>query len=420
MNNDHKFQRDLLWTLAAFVFMGASGLVLNFSIGRFYGPKTLGAFSQVFALYLVLSQFAIVGVWLSALRHVAEHAEDRIARSAVVLSAVRLAMVLAAAATLIAGLLTELIGTVTGSPAVAIGWMILLPGFWAYSVNKVWMAALNGLRDMRAYALGQIGRYTIMLISLAVAIRIDLDGVYLPVVLGVPELCLFPIYTIYCRRYFDAVHASFWKPWLRVHWNFGVRGFLSGALAELNTRVDIIVLGMFSTDARIGLYAMAAMIAEGVAQLATVLRDNLNPLLAQAATRGDRHELRRLAHRTVVRFYALMALLLALAAIAYPHVVALATGGDAFAASWGVFLVLALGLAFSAGYLPLSMILVQTGFPGRGTAFRAVLLASTVVLNIALVPWFDIYGAAAAMSLSYVAGALFLKLFVSRYVGIRI
>ena len=420
MWGDRKLSRDLLWTLGSFVFMGLSGLALNFAIGRFYGPETLGAFSQVFALYLVLSQFAVVGVWLSALKHVSEHAHDRVVRSVVLASALRLAIGLATVATIVAGLLAGPIGTVTGSPAVEQGWTILLPGFWAYSVNKVWMAALNGVRDMRAYALAQMGRYAMMLVCLAIAVKGGLDGVYLPLVLGVPELCLFPIFALYCRRYFDAVAASAWVHWVRIHWDFGVRGFLSGALAELNNRVDIIVLGMFSTDARIGIYAMAAMIAEGLAQFAAVLRDNLNPLLAQAASRGDRDELRRLARRSIISFYAFMGVLLTVAAIVYPHIVALATGGNAFEASWVIFSILALGIALGAGYLPLNMILVQSGFPGRGTLFRLVLLVTTVGLNLALVPLWDILGAAVAMGLSFIAAALYLRYFVFRYVGIRV
>ncbi|MCC7483953.1 MAG: oligosaccharide flippase family protein [Burkholderiales bacterium] len=415
-----RIRRDLSWTAAAFGVMGACGLALNFGIGRFYGAETLGAFSQVFALYLVLSQFAILGVWLSALKHVSELAADRAARSAALAAALRLALVLATAATGCAALGLGAVGTLTGSAAVETGWAALLPGFWAYSVNKVWMAALNGMRDMRAFALAQMARNVLMLAFLAAAAGMALDGDYLPLVLGLPELILFPVLALYCRRYFDAVPPAAWRAWIGVHFSFGLRGFLAGALAELNTRVDIMVLGVYSSDARVGLYAMAAMIAEGLAQLATVLRDNLNPLIAQAAARGDRAGLAALARRGVRGFYLFMVPLLAAAALAYPWLTALATGGDAFAGSWVAFCVLAAGLALGAGYLPLNMLLVQAGLPGRGTLYRAAVLATTLALNIALVPAFDILGAAAAMGLSYGAAALYLKAFVARHVGVRI
>lgn len=417
---ESKLGRDLHWTGAGFVVMAVCGLALNFAIGRFYGAETLGAFSQVLALYLVLSQIAILGVWLSALKHVAEHAENRAERSAVVASALRLSMVLATVATAGGLLVAAPLGAITGSDAVARGWAALLPGFWAYSVNKVWMAALNGVRDMRACALAQMARNTMMVAFLAAAVLTGLDGDYLPLVLGLPELCLFPVFAWYSRRHFDAVPVTAWKRWLRTHWDFGLRGFLSGFLAELNGRVDIIVLGIFSSDARVGLYAMAAMIAEGIAQLATVLRDNLNPLLAQAAARGDRAGLRGIARRSILTFYAVMGVLLLVAALVYPAVVQLATGDPAFQESWSAFLILACGLGLGAGYLPLNMLLIQTGFPGRATLHRAAVLATAIVLNLALVPWFDIHGAAAATGLSFIAAAIYLKIMVARHVGVSI
>jgi len=44
-----KFGRDLIWNLVAFAILGASGILLNVIIGRYYDASVLGVFNQVFA-----------------------------------------------------------------------------------------------------------------------------------------------------------------------------------------------------------------------------------------------------------------------------------------------------------------------------------------------------------------------------------
>ena len=52
-------------------------------------------------------------------------------------------------------------------------------------------------------------------------------------------------------------------------------------LIELNTRVDIIMIGIFMSDEKVGIYSFAALFAEGFYQLLIVLQNILNPLMAR-------------------------------------------------------------------------------------------------------------------------------------------
>ena len=71
-----KFGRDLAWNVGAFGVLALSGVVLNVVMGSVYGPEALGVFSQAFALYLFASQIAALGLHLSGLKHISEHAGD--------------------------------------------------------------------------------------------------------------------------------------------------------------------------------------------------------------------------------------------------------------------------------------------------------------------------------------------------------
>ena len=53
---------------------------------------------------------------------------------------------------------------------------------------------------------------------------------------------------------------------------------MSGILTEVNTRVDILVLGYFHGDTLVGVYSFAAILAEGFSQLPMVVRRSIDPL----------------------------------------------------------------------------------------------------------------------------------------------
>ncbi len=415
-----KFGRDVLWHLTSFTLMGITGITLNLGIMRYYGPQALGIFNQVFAIYIVLSQFAVLGVWLSVLKHTAEFADDFETQSTCIVAALFLAASLAFMTTIIGYLAAKPFGRFFDSKAVSQGWLVVLPGFWCFSLNKVLMAILNGNRDMRAFALTQISRYSMMILALAICIYIRVDETYLPLIMSWPEGILFTGLLLYSRRYFKLMPIRQWSIWLKTHLWFGLKSFLSGTMSELNTRVDVIMLGYFTTDANVGIYSMAAMIAEGISQLSLVLKNNLNPLLTRYGTSGELQELKKIIKKSVRGFYFVMAGILILATALFPVIINFLAGARNYQQSWGTFAILAAGIGLSAGYLPVNMLLVQLGYPGMHTLLKAAVVLTNLVLNVALIPIYGIYGAATATAMTYICSIFYLKYLMKKSVGIAI
>lgn len=85
-----KFHHGVLWNIASLGIAGVSGMVLVYLIGAVYNAAALGVFNQVFA-YILFSQFAVLGIQYSVLRHIAasrDTAEHRaIIRSALAITA---------------------------------------------------------------------------------------------------------------------------------------------------------------------------------------------------------------------------------------------------------------------------------------------------------------------------------------------
>ncbi len=401
----------VIWTFSAFVVMGLVGVGLNLLIGRYYDASALGIFNQVFALYIIVSQFASFGFWLSALRYVSELSEDKERASQAIVSAIMLVTVSSSAITLLCYLTVPLVERVFDSHGVAVGWRYALPGLWAYSINKVLLAVINANRDMHVYSLAQITRY---LIIISVLLYASLNGVepdMLPLALTIPELVLMPLLLGYISKRYITRWNDCTLSWLGKHYAFGLRSFLSGTMAELNTRVDVIMLGIFMNDLAVGIYSMAAIIAEGISQLSIVLRDNLNPIITQYFF-SDRHdELQSYLRRSIKLFYLLMAAVYLISIFLFSHALEFLTGGVEFAGSWYVFLILSAGFSLASGYLPLNMLLAQGGYPAIHMRLKIYVVAVNMAANLLLIPIFGVYGAALGTAFSFVSSVILLKYF---------
>ena len=69
---ERRFSVDLLSNYVALAILGVSGLTINIIIAGQYGAAALGIFNQAYAVYVLASQFAGVGVHHSTLKHFAE------------------------------------------------------------------------------------------------------------------------------------------------------------------------------------------------------------------------------------------------------------------------------------------------------------------------------------------------------------
>lgn len=413
-----KFGRDLAFNLGAFAIMGLAGIAMNVIIGRYYGAAALGVFNQLFAVHIVLSQVAVLGVHFSVLRYVPEFVHDARTCGAIVGTGLLAAALPAITITLFAWALTDYTASLFDSADVQRGMPWIVATVWVFASNKVLMNALNGAREMRSFAVAQGGRFVLMLGLLAWLVSVHAPADRLVAVIFGAEAVLLLYLGYGCARRFQ-INLTSWRVWLRRHLAFGVKGFLSGSMSELNSRVDVLILGIFAADGVVGVYSFAATVAEGLSQLPIVLRNNLNPLLTQAFTRGDRMRLREMAVKARRGTYLAMTAILAIAMIVFPFFVDLAVGGG-FGTASVLFAILCVGLWIGCGYLPLDMYLAQCGYPGWQSGFKAAVLVTNVVLNLALIPLYGGLGAAIAMALTWALSALYVRHLGRKATGVAI
>jgi len=206
--------------------------------------------------------------------------------------------------------------------------------------------------------------------------------------------------------------------WLKRHFDFGSRALINGFLAESYIRIDIVMLGIFLSDEAVGIYSFAALFVEGLYQVPVVIRTIANPVLVRLIGSGDRLEVTRFCRKMAALSGAIFVAVAASVLLVYPYLGPYFPD-DLVALSNPLLMVLISGLAVYSIMIPLDHILLQAGQPGRQSLMMAANVALNVLLNLTLIPFFGLYGAAAATAIAFISAGLLVNAAAWRWMGYR-
>ena len=284
---EKRFHPELFWNYCSLVVLAISGILLNLIIAGFFDSSTLGVFNQIVAIYIVFAQLAVWGVQFSVLKHVAKCKSNPSTSKTIILSALVMVAITSFFFSALLYLSRDLIGNILGSNNVAVSLPYIALATIFFAFNKILLSALNGLGLMNAFAFINGSRYLLIVLIVFFLSLAEVQPKYLPVAFLVSELVLLPLQIFFIQRELSDARALPRIDWTILHMLFGTRALLSGIFAELNTRVDILMLGIFMSDRDVGLYSFSAMLAEGFYQLFVVLRNNINPHLVRMVASGS-------------------------------------------------------------------------------------------------------------------------------------
>lgn len=409
-----KFNLDLLWNMGAFALSAVIGVLLNVIIIKFYDADVLGVFNQIYAVYILLSQLAVSGVHLSVQKYIPEYHTDKKNLNHIVTSALTITVITSIITILVAYLLHQLPGKITKSEGVLQGFKYVIWGLLFFSLNKVLLSFLNGVREMKAFALFQLLRFVFMLTFLLYFIFTNKEGYLIALILPLTELCLFFIVFIYAIRFFKISIYNGFRRWLSENYRFGNKALLGNFLFDINTKVDVFMLGIFLTDKMVGIYSIAATIAEGFLQLPVLMRNNINPVITKAHTKKGYEILNQVIRKSKKGFYKIITFLGLTSIVGFPFFLWVFGIHEDFYLIWSIYTVLTLGVIVTGGFLPFQMIFNQLGHPLNQTLFIFLLFLSNVVMNAIFIPLTGVIGAAIGTSVSMIIQIFIMKYLVSK------
>ena len=172
------------------------------------------------------------------------------------------------------------------------------------------------------------------------------------------------------------------------------------ALYVVYARVDLVMIGALRGERAAAEYAVAVRATDLVPLLLPAAAAVLNPVMAAAARAGDGARLGR-AMVLASTYATAFAVLAAVALIAFRGPL-LALFGTEYGAGATVLVVLAIAQVFSTAMGPNGMALQMAGHASQAAVAVGWSAATNVVLNLALIPYLGIDGAAVATAISLV------------------
>lgn len=395
--------------------MAAAGLMLNVTIAKTYDTSILGTFNETYAWYTILSQITVWGIHMSILKLVPEQ-NDRDLKESVLKSAVIGTIVISVVVTL---LLETVLFMMKMNPW-AQSMRIAFIGLIFFSVNKVLLNYLNAIYELVTFAVFQAVRY-ILLVTIAVAFAIiRVDGNYLAIMFPITEglTCAILFGFIFGK---NGVRGHFNKKTMLEVISFGTKILPSNMVVEMNTKVDVVCLGvLIQNTAKIGVYSFAILFTEGFYTIYMTIRKIVNPGLSESKANNQlEYYVRRI--NDIFTKYLVPLSLAAYVLIVMAYIFVCQFIGDAEYLTGTLYIaIICLSIVLTAKSIIWGDLLSQTGFPLEESKVNTMTVIGNVFFNIVLISLFETMGAAIATAISYSIYAFLMYTMIRKKTGLTI
>lgn len=409
--------RNISLTMISFAILAASGALVNIFVVAARDSAALGVFNQAYSVYIIVSQFAAFGIHYSVMRNAAFHENSRVELGRILSSAILPSVILGA---LFAGavvLARASFSQAFDSPETGRAVSYAALGLILFPVNKVLISFINGLRHMAAFAVLHALRYIIVaVIAIGVAFStLPFEYALLCFIAAEFITSLLALGYIAHRRL-----CSLRLPdlhWIQSHFVFGGKSMAAGLFGEINTRIDVLMLGLLLSDADVGIYSFAAFILDGLFHLLAMIRVNFNPYLVSALRDKQQDELHALLRKTRLRVPMAMGVLSALAIVTFYILCVHILPGRSLLEAMPSLIILLTAMVAVSGFVPYDNLMLASGHPGYQTLQQMAAVMANVAGNLLLIPLFGIAGAALGTACGFMLGTLMLIVMSKRMLG---
>ena len=409
---------DLVANYASLVVVACSGILINILIVEEFSAERLGVFNLSYAIFVVVSQVSTFGIHSSALKAISLNRDEY---PDIFLSALLLAFIISLVVSVMFVFCIPLCSFLFESDEYYINLLSVAAAIVFFSLNKVILFSINALKKMKIFALLQLLRALLILVFIFVLamrkiLSVPLAASFLFSEVVLFFLVLFPIW----KKLSGKVCWAKTKEWMAIHFSFGKRVFITGLSIELNTRVDVIVLGIFVSDKLVGLYSFVSMLVEGFYQLLVIVKNNINPLLAKLIHEKRMFDFRILVRRVVIICFCCFSAVATVSAFMYPLAIDMFAFSDELKDVSHIFTILLFFMSLASGWLPFDQILAQAGRPSLSSKLYILGVTTNIILNIILVPVYGMVGAALATGISWVVFVVYLNMASRKYLNVTL
>ncbi|AGB02449.1 membrane protein involved in the export of O-antigen and teichoic acid [Methanoregula formicica SMSP] len=389
---------DVQWAFISIITASLAHFILRIIFGRELGPEGLGIYTLAFTIYLFGMQFAAFGIGSALTKYVAEFIDNTTTVRNYVSSGLTSSIITGTLMCIILFIFAPFIAISFFKVPELVGLLHLIAISLPFiAIQKAVLGTLNGFRKMHLYAfLNVIQNVTILVTSTILVLFFDRGITGAVIGFVAPTIVIGILSPILIREYLQT--SFFWiYSALRDTTFFGFYIVLGDSVSFLNTQMSIILMGYFLSPSDVGIYAVAAILAQILVLIPGAIQTVTNPVIASLYGKGDIEGVRRVFYSTLKKSFLLTAGSAIVIAVFGPYVIILLFG-DIFLASYIPLLILLSGYAIGASFAAVGTTLSSIGKVQVSFYVGVVGLVINIIINLLLIPIFGIVGAAMATS----------------------
>lgn len=405
----NSFVRDTAYTFVARVLALGVGVATSAIVARYLGPEGRGIYALALLLPSLVVNFVHFGMGSATVYQAArrEHPLKRI------LGGNSLVLLAASGIGLIVGAVVIMFFRDIFFEGAAKRFLLLaLPLIPLDLLLSFFQPVLLGRQLFLAYNAIQFSRTALRLVAMTVLL-VWLRGGTEMAILGSVAVALMSsaVLLTMVRRLAGGFEWTASRSYVREALSYGVKAYPGNVLSFLHLRVDLLLLNRYLDPTSVGFYAVAVALVDQLALISRAAATALFPRVAAGTVDGRRASLTPLVTRTVLLVSASAGAVLCLVAGPLVHLLY----SETYLPVIAPLRILVIGTAAMAGARVLGNDVAGRGKPILNSYTTGIALLANIVLNVILIPRWEIVGAAWAS-----AGTYGLLLFLRAFVYIRV
>jgi O-antigen/teichoic acid export membrane protein len=413
----------LLRKSALALFHRSAGMVVQYLfilvIARLYGAKEQGSFTLTFTLLQLLAILAQLGLDNRLVRKIASNnlIEDKQKLSATYFQSLKLTL----GSTVVWCLSTYALAPLIAGSIFSKPWLtekiqvtaLCLTPFVLIGLNS---SSFRGMKNMAGYLLFRAGSG---LLALIILISFYLSGAPLSAISSYTAACFFVCiisFYLWFRKsgvsYQNKLHDVSWK--IVLHESIPL--MLTGSVFFVLGWTDNLMLGIFRTEAEVGMYDVAFKISSLAAIVLLSINAIQAPIFAELFSKGETNKLQRhLFSTTKVMFYT--SLPVTLACVFFPTILLNFFGSEFKTASLAL-IILAIGNFVNSITGSIGILLQMTGKQHQYNRIIMIAAVGSITMHILLIPRYGIVGAAISSSVAKIFQNVTSVIYAKRKLGL--
>lgn len=386
--NKLKFVSDMYWTVFATIIVGVSALALQTLVGYSFTSSGLGVYSQVIAIYVILTSISGFGLEFSTLKHSAEYSSSVDELGTLYSMSQFMITLIGVLLVSIVYLLIYIFPSLFSSIEVATGLKYILPGVLFFSLNKNSNALVSGLRNLKLYSAVRGLRWILIMIMSLSVLFFKLELNFILVSYSFVELLIFIFFIIINFKY---IKLKINLKWIKIHLKYGVNNVLSSIIAQISSNLIILISGYYLSKSETGVIAFMLTFASIFYIFSSSIQINFNPIFVKKWANNEISSI-YIDLKKIFKFTLISVFPLFLVCIGAYYLYSNYFMVGEFKNSTSEFLILAIGTMFTYLLAWPSTILVMAGMLKENLIRVGLISLANIIISFFMIVSFGFYG----------------------------